>query len=367
MVRVVVFVNELTSTSIPVEIAARTHAETDAEILLVSHYDGPGDDLDPDVADLDVPTVRLDGSRRLAPSAYRQLRALCAHPTVDVLHTHHDAVGSLGRLATAGTGVAVVDTEHNDHRFLSPVQNLANAVSFPLVDVLISNSENTRESLSWHERLLATRARYEVVYNGIDSARIDAGQQPDVALPEEPFVVTVGRLIEQKNYATLLDAFQTVRATHPETSLVVVGDGPLADSLQQRASARGLDDAVTFTGYLPRREHVYGVLKQATVAAFPSLYEGFCVAAVEAMAAGLPVVASDIDVLREVVGDPGVFVDPEDADALAEAIGALLAEPGRRERLAAEARERARTTFSLDRTAREYCKVYKQVAESSGQ
>jgi glycosyltransferase involved in cell wall biosynthesis len=367
MVRVLVFVNELASTSIPVEIAARTHTETDAEILLVSHYDGPGDGLDPDVAQLDVPTVRLDGSRRFDISAYRQLHTLCRRQDIDVLHTHHNAVGSLGRFATAGTGVAVVNTEHNDHRFFSHIQNLVNAVSFPLVDVLVSNSQSTRRSLSWYERLPAARARQEVVYNGIDSDRIDAADPPDVALPEEPFVVAVGRLVEQKNYATLLDAFQTVRTERPAASLVVVGDGPLADPLQRRASARGLDDAVTFTGYLPRREDVYGVLKQATVAAFPSLYEGFCVAAVEAMAAGLPVVVSDIDVLREVVGDPGVFVDPEDPDALAEALVALLSEPGRRERLAASARERARTTFSLARTAREYCKIYKQVAESSGQ
>jgi glycosyltransferase involved in cell wall biosynthesis len=367
MVRVVVFVNELTSTSIPVEIAARTHTETDAEILLVSHYDGPGDDLDPDVADLDVPTVRLDGSRRLDRRAYRQLRALCRRQEIEVLHTHHNAVGSLGRLATAGAGVAVVNTEHNDHRFFSYAQNLVNAVSFPLVDVLVSNSESTRRSLSWYERLPAAGTRHEVVYNGIDSARIDAADPPDVALPEEPFVVAVGRLIEQKNYATLLDAFQTVRTEWPAASLVIVGDGPLADPLQRRASARGLDDAVTFTGYLPRREDVYGVLKQATVAAFPSLYEGFCVAAVEAMAAGLPVVASDIDVLREVVGDPGVFVEPENAGALADALVGVLEDPERRERLAANARKRARTTFSLDRTAREYCKIYKQVAESSGQ
>lgn len=367
MVRVVVFVNELTSTSIPVEIAARTHAETDAEILLVSHYDAPGDGLDPDVAALDVPTVRLDGSRRLDRPAYRQLRALCRQQEIDVLHTHHNSVGSLGRLAAAGTGVAVVNTEHNDHRFFSHVQKLVNAVSFPLVDVLVANSRSTRRSLSWYERLSAAGTRHEVVYNGIDSTRIDAAEQPDVTLPGEPFVVAVGRLVEQKNYATLLDAFQTVRAQRPDASLVIVGDGPLSDSLKRDASARGIDNAVTFTGYLPRREDVYGVLKQATVAAFPSLYEGFCVAAVEAMAAGLPVVASDIAVLREVVGDPGVFVDPENAGALADALVGVLEDPERRERLAANARERARTTFSLDQTAREYCKIYKQVAESSGQ
>jgi len=366
MVRVVVFVNELVSTSIPVEIAARTHAATDADILLVSHYDGPGDDIDPDVATLDVPTVRLDGSRRLDGTAYRQLRALCAQSEVDVLHTHHNAVGSLGRLAAAGTGVAVVNTEHNDHRFFSRAQRLANAVSLPLVDVLVSNSESTRASLARYERLLAARASHRVVYNGIDTGRIDAADPPDVSLPDGPIIVTVGRLIEQKNHARLVNAFERVRERCPAATLVIVGDGPLADPLSQRASARSLADAVTFTGYLPRREDVYGVLKQATVAAFPSLYEGFCVAAVEAMAAGLPVVASDIEVLREVVGDPGVFVDPEDAGALAAALVDLLERPERRERLAAEARQRARTTFSLDRTAREYCNIYTQVAENSG-
>jgi glycosyltransferase involved in cell wall biosynthesis len=365
MVRVVVFVNELVSTSIPVEIAARTHAATDAEILLVSHYDGPGDDIDPDVATLDVPTVRLDGSRRLDGTAHRQLRALCAQSEVDVLHTHHNAVGSLGRLASAGTGVAVVNTEHTDHRTLSRVQRLANAVSLPLVDVLVSNSESTRASLSWYEHRLAAGAEHEGVYNGVDSDRIDAAGTPETALPDGPLVVTVGRLIDVKNHATLLDSFRTVLERHPEAQLIVVGDGPLSERLQSHAADLGVRDSVTFTGHVSRTD-VYGVLKQATVAAFPSLYEGFCVAAVEAMAAGLPVVASDIEVLREVVGDPGVFVDPEDAGALAAALVDLLERPERRERLAAEARQRARTTFSLDRTAREYCNIYTQVAENSG-
>jgi len=367
MVRVLVLVNELVSTSIPVEIAAKTHAQTDAEITIVSYYDESGDKIDPDISELDLPIIRLGASSRVDPAAYRLLRFICLIKPIDILHTHHNSTGSLARLAVVGTDTEVVNTEHNDHKFFSHLQKTINSLTYPLVDVFVSNSENTKKSLEWYEKILAAGTLQKVIYNGVDNERIDRADHLDIDLPNRPLIVIVGRLIEQKNHATLLRAFESVLACVPKSTLVIVGDGPLADDLKTLTVDLGIADSVLFTGYLPRRKTVYSILKQSTVAVFPSWYEGFCVAAVEAMAAGLPIVVSDLDVLHEVVGNPGIFADPGAPSEFADAIIELLSNPDKRKTLGVQSKERARNVFSLDQTARAYYNIYTDLAETSEQ
>jgi glycosyltransferase involved in cell wall biosynthesis len=173
----------------------------------------------------------------------------------------------------------------------------------------------------------------------------------------------VGTLTKQKNHERLLRAFESVNSDVPNSSLIIVGDGPLSADLKTLANKLGIDGSTHFTGYLPRREDVYAVMKRCNLGVFPSWYEGFCVAAVEAMAVGLPVVVSDIDVLNEVVGDPGVYADPNNPTEFADAITNLLKNPQKRERLGISAKERARAKFTLERTAKKYYEVYNQVAD----
>jgi len=165
-----------------------------------------------------------------------------------------------------------------------------------------------------------------------------------------------------KNYETLLESFAIVRERVPEVTLSLIGDGPLRDQLEAQATSLDISDAVRFTGEISRTD-VYRELIRADMFTIPSHAEGFCVAAVEAMAVGLPVVVSDIDVLHEVVGEPGVYADPSDPTAFADAISNLLKDPQKRERLGTAAKKRARTKFTLERTAQEYYKIYKTVAE----
>jgi glycosyltransferase involved in cell wall biosynthesis len=367
MVRVGHFVNELTSTSIPVEIAAEVHRTTSADVLLVSFYDSSDDEIDPDVAEIEVPVIRLDADGRLDIDAYQRLRNICDEENLEILHTHQNSTGSLARLATAGSGTVVVNTEHNDHRFFSHLQKVVNSVTYPLVDVNVSNSRSTAASFEWYERLLFGDVRQEVVYNGIDRAKIDADRDCPITLPEGPNIVIVGTLTEQKNHTTLLRAFRSVNHRIPQSSLVVVGDGPLYEELEGLAVELGVRDSVLFTGYLPRRDDVYSVLDECDVGVFPSWYEGFCVAAVEAMAVGLPIVVSDLKVLREVVGEPGVFADPDDPTTFADAICDLLEDSERRSALGEQSRKRAHEQFSLERTAREYYNIYKRVARTAEQ
>lgn len=363
MVKVLSLVTELTSTSIPVEISGEIYSETDTEMLIAPFYEQLDDEVDPDVKELDIPTCSLGGQSRFDPGAYHRLRSICRKEDVDILHTHHNAIGSLGRLAVAGTGTKIVNTEHNDHAFFSKLQKAVNSATFPLIDVFVSNSVSTQNSLGWYEDILASRCRHEVVYNGIDISRIEAADSSSIDLPDGPILVTASWLSAQKNHVALLRSLPLVFDDAPEATLVIVGDGPLSEDLDTLASRLGIQDSVVFTGYLPRREDVYGVYKKSDIAVFPSWYEGFCVAAVEAMATGLPVVVSDIEVFREVVGDSGTYIDPADPSDLAKAILDLLDNPGKRARIGEHGKERVRGRFPLERTVREYYHIYESLAE----
>jgi glycosyltransferase involved in cell wall biosynthesis len=364
VVQVLVFVNEFTSTSIPVEIAAKVHTNTQIDVVLVSYYDKSDDKLGPDLQQLDVPMICLGATSRIDLRAYRELRRLCIRRDIDLVHTHHNSIGSLGRLSITGTDTEIITTEHNDHGYFSHLQKAVNAITYPLTDFIVYNSYNTCNSLEWYGNALSRWSTHKIIYNGIDTSRIDDADDPPVFLPDGPILTTVGRLVEQKNHDSLLRAFERIVEGYPEITLVIVGDGPLFEDLNSLTKELGIQDSVVFTGYLPRREDVYGVLKQSSIAAFPSWYEGFCVAAVEAMAAGLPVVVSNIDVFHEVVGDLGIFADPSDPASFANAIDDLLKNPKKREQLGKEATIRARSKFTLERTAREYSNLYNQVVET---
>ncbi len=365
MVRVLVYVDELTSTSIPVEMAAKAHLRSGVEVVLVSHFDKKTDNIDPDVEEMDIPMIRLGASSRVDFGAIKRLRRICTSQDIDILHTHPIAIGTVARLMMFGLDVGIITTEHNDRGKYTYIQKTSDAVTYPSVNTIVSNSKSTKESLNWWERFLSRSCRHVTIYNGIDTDRIDSVTKLDYKIDDSdgPLAVTVGRSVNQKNHETLLRSFQTVVETNPEVTLAIVGDGPLLTTQKQLASELGISDSVLFTGYLPRREDVYSVLKQSTLAVFPSWYEGFCVAAVEAMASGLPVVASDIDVFHEVIDDGGLYAPPDDPHAFSEKILTLLNNPQMRSQIGDVAAERAKQKFTLERTGEEYAQLYREIAD----
>jgi glycosyltransferase involved in cell wall biosynthesis len=144
-----------------------------------------------------------------------------------------------------------------------------------------------------------------------------------------------------------------------DIQLVITGNGPKRAALEQLARDLNIENKVSFLGWLPERKDVYTVYNSSDIFLFPSYYEGFGVANVEAMATGTPVIVNDIPVLREVVGDAGLFVDATEPRQLADAIRELYDNPELRERLGEKARKRARTHFPLAKTVRKYNEVYR--------
>ena len=211
-------------------------------------------------------------------------------------------------------------------------------------------------------------ARTLTHYNGVDLKHFRPGERP----PEPGLILFVGRLVEKKGVALLLEAFAQVVAARPEARLRIVGEGPLAPALRSRAAALGIAAAVEFAGALPADE-VAAQLRRAWLLAAPSLTasdgdaEGLPNAVVEAAASGVPVVASDHAGIPEAVDDgrTGLLVPEGDTAALARALVGLLGAPDRRHDMAQAARSLAEDCFDLVRQTERLEAIYDRVRDLS--
>jgi glycosyltransferase involved in cell wall biosynthesis len=179
-----------------------------------------------------------------------------------------------------------------------------------------------------------------------------------------PYLLYVGTIQPRKNLERLIDAFARLvqaKKDMPGLQLVLAGRrGWLSDGILARAREVGLDDQVVFTGYV-REEDLGALYSAAGLFVMPSLYEGFCMPVLEAMAVGTPVVSSNASSLPEVVGDAALLFDPRDIDAMASAMGRGLLDDGLRQELVARGCERAKS-YTWERCARTVLAVLEAVA-----
>lgn len=233
-------------------------------------------------------------------------------------------------------------------------------------DRLIAVSSSTAQTLV--DRLQCTPERIRVVPNGCDHIAFRPTPVPDAfrerhGLPATGrYILYVGSENPRKNLPRLLQAFAIVHARLPDTRLIKAGntESPAREArLHALVRELGLAGCVIFPGSISQDELAL-FYNAADVFAFPSLYEGFGLPAVEAMACGTPVVCSNTTSLPEVVGDAAIAVDPCDIEALAEALLKTLQDTGLRQEMAARGLARA-GQFTWERTARETAAVYQEL------
>ena len=211
--------------------------------------------------------------------------------------------------------------------------------------------------------------KIDVIPNGVKADKFEFDFAPDeagrfraeIARPDEKLVFFVGRMVHEKGAHLLVEALAKARKRIPEIRLVIVGGGDTAP-LKSQAEELGVTDYVTFTGYVPD-DFLLRLYRVIDVACYPSLYEPFGIVALEAMAAGIPVIVSDAGGLPEVVEHnvSGIVCPRGDSDALADAITGVFRDPARARRLADNAHRRARESFNWDRIAAHTQDVYHRV------
>ncbi len=258
-----------------------------------------------------------------------------------------------------GSGIPLVTTEHNTWNarrrwWLRPLDRWM----YPHYKRIACISDATAEHLlRWCPGI---GEKIAVIPNGIPLETFERAQP--ALLDDMPRNVTrlvfVGRFEAQKDHVTLLKALPSV----PDAHLFLVGDGPLRSRIEQLAGSLGIRDRVTFLGW---RSDVAAILKASDIYVHSTNSDGFGIAACEAMAAGLPVLASDVPGLAELVRGAGILFPVGDDRALSDGITSLIKSPERRQEVGRACQERARQ-FSIENTVDRCIAMYEGVLEING-
>lgn len=202
--------------------------------------------------------------------------------------------------------------------------------------------------------------KIDVIYNGIDPYNLKYVRDIREEFPADTLLLFVGRLTKQKGLEYLLSSLTMLKGH--DYKLLIAGEGSERMSLIKKAKELGVDSRVVFLGNVSEKRKLE-LLKGSDVFVSPSLWESFGIVVVEAMAAGLPILATNAGAISEVVGDSGVTVNPRDPDALGRALVKLIGDEAFRKKLGRNAMRRFRANFTTDSMAEKYVKFYESVLE----
>lgn len=294
--------------------------------------------------------------------AILRLVALFREWRVDIVHTRNEKAFLYGVIAAklAGTSV-VIHSEHGRTFPGRPLPDMMQRLLLPAVDVAFAVSEKLRSDLGAALRL--RQNRFEVVYNGVDVAQFsrDNTRYADHDQARPLSIGSVGRLAAVKNYALLLKAFSLLPRDRV-TRLILVGDGPDREMLSNLAVKLEIADFVDFKGH---RNDINTLLQTMDVFVLPSLSEGMSNTLLEAMAAGIPVVASDVGGNSEIVEDgrSGLLFRSGDIQHAVDQILRLAESADLRRKLAQEGAMRVGRNFSIRAMINRYEQLYRRAWE----
>ena len=227
-------------------------------------------------------------------------------------------------------------------------------------DLVLADSVNTKNDLVRllnvaEERVVVVYSAVEDTYRPVEDEERRAVEAQRLRL-DRPFLLTVGTLEPRKNLVRLLEAFAKLTHTFPHELIVVGRPGWLYQETYEAVGRLGLQDRVRFLGFLAEQDLPI-LYSLADLFVFPSLYEGFGLPPLEAMACGVPVVCSNASSLPEVVGDAALLIDPTDVDGLVTAIQHGLADAGLRKKMVARGLQQA-LRFSWERSAEQVVALF---------
>lgn len=310
---------------------------------------------------LSVETLGL--RRTLAPEGLvgiARIAALLRRQRARVLVTYHTAADLLGPLAGVVAGVPVLSCRRDEGFTKKPVHVQLQRRLNRLLAGMIAVSHPVVRAVERTEGFPA--ARTQVIWNGEDLRRFSPGPstlRTELGLGPDTLVIgSVALLSPIKDHACQIRAISILSQKNPNSCLVVTGDGPLRQALEDQAAPLG--DRVRFLGH---RDDVDQVLRGCDLLVQTSLSEGFSNTLLQGMACGLPVVATAVGGNLELVTpDCGILVPAGDPEAVAQALARLAADASLRQRLGASARRRVEQHCSVEVMTRRYCEAFRRAA-----
>ena len=336
----------------------------DAEVVLLQEPGRPVAQLVRAFLAAGVPTFELAINMDLDPWLVGRLARLVRSRGAHAVHTHGVHADLYGRLCLQGLdGVLLLQTRHNDDRFRRLwIMRLLNQWLARRCVRIVAISDAVREFVCAVEGIPPRKV--ERIYYGLDAAPAPQNVvdlRTELGWAGAPLIGFVGRLTGQKGVDVLLNAFAIVHRALPTARLLLIGDGPQRDALAALAGGLQISAAVHFAGW---REDARAQMAALNVLAIASRWEGFGLVTLEAMQAGVAVVASRVSALPEIVldGETGLLVPAANAAKLAAALLALLQDPQRAMQLGENGRLRAAQLFTVKQMAVQHAALYLSLA-----
>jgi L-malate glycosyltransferase len=320
------------------------------------------------VAAMGIPLVGLNllqkggMDRRVVPALVDLIR----RERIDLVHSHLYHANFYGRLAARKAGVAAVASIHNTYTKHKLHRQLINWYLGRHTAAIIAGSEEIKRDVVRYDHVPETLV--EVIPNSVDLSRshstLSRGQARErLDIAANAIVLgTVGRLEEQKGHRFLIEAIALLRAQGVHALLLLVGEGREGAALKTLTASLGLEQQVMFLG---TRDDLGDLFRAMDLFVMPSLWEGLSLAMLSAMAAELPVVATSVGGVPQVLGDDeyGYTVAAGDAAALAERIARCLADPSAMSRMGEKGAQRVRGNYSDEAMVRRVEAVYERVLQ----
>lgn len=333
-------------------------------------FPGPGDDLATKIRELDFRLFRLRGPHLFDVKGLWDIYKIVRKYDIDIIHCW-DSLTIMARLIGKICGTKIIDSIGNPAVEISRKEYLAKKVSSIFLDGAIFQS---KQSQAFHRKQgpnLLRWCRQVVVYNSIDVRKIPNHKiniknqiKEKYGLKENDIIITnLGMYNVQKSQEYLIQAIDEIIKQHNNIKLFLIGWGEREEFLRSRIQSLSLIDHVVLTGK-KQRDEVFEFLSITDIYASSSLWEGLPIASLEAMAFGVPIVATDVIGNREAVADSvtGFLVPARNSTAMGHAIRNLIENPKVRKRMGQAGRKRVEEAFSPDRFLEQHQKFYRRIS-----